>query len=76
MTSAYILIDPGPYLDYVPIYAINPTFGDGKSMEEGAVTVLFECPGVKFLLGNHIGLLRFSSACLSVNLHLAYPMTM
>ncbi|KAH0662128.1 hypothetical protein KY284_027059 [Solanum tuberosum] len=54
VTSSYILFDPGPYLDYVPIYAIDSNFGDGKSMEEGAVTVLFERPGVKFPIGKII----------------------
>ncbi|WMV53381.1 hypothetical protein MTR67_046766 [Solanum verrucosum] len=51
VTSSYIVFDPGPYLDYVTIYAIDSTFGDGKSIEEGAVTVLFERPGVKFPIG-------------------------
>ncbi|WMV34093.1 hypothetical protein MTR67_027478, partial [Solanum verrucosum] len=54
VTSSYILFDLGPYLDYVPIYAIDSNFGNGKSIEEGAMTVLFERPGVKFPIGKII----------------------
>uniref|UniRef100_A0A0V0I9L9 Putative ovule protein n=1 Tax=Solanum chacoense TaxID=4108 RepID=A0A0V0I9L9_SOLCH len=46
LPSPYIVLDPGPY-----IFAIDSTFGDGKSIEESAVTVLFERPGVKFPIG-------------------------
>ncbi|KAH0713469.1 hypothetical protein KY289_009428 [Solanum tuberosum] len=48
VTSSYIVFDPGPYLDYVTIYAIDSTFGDGKSIEDGAVTILFERPDGSF----------------------------
>lgn len=51
ITSFCVVFDPGPYLDYVMIYAIGSTFGGGKSVEEGIVAVLFECPSAKFSIG-------------------------
>lgn len=47
-SKQYGVFDPGPYLDYVPPYAMEFTFEDGKYVEGVAVTIRIELPGEKF----------------------------